>query len=215
MNYENDIVDFIASPENIEYAFEIAEQIDKVKQKLMTEFWTSLIEKMENFLSKSKNSDWIVNDLGIEYWNNYAGYDLSWRPSCTPINLKLSLSQEHVGYGNFKLFWGVLWNREFKSDPEIELVSLNNLKSYFEEQKHLMNGPHWSIGWNWYELNTVNKEFCIRFSREKEAIILQVHDFIQSKFEDVKKLMEDANKELKKEFESNNEMITNALNMQS
>lgn len=214
MSYLNEIVGFLALPENISHAFEIAEHIENVREKIMDDFWTSLSQKMEEYL-KTNHNDWNVNAAGMQNTNtkNWFGYKLSWKAEAVhpKLNLGFGCMQEDRGGGKFYLYWQIFWlPHQFTSDPGITTPAINQIKTHCTEKKYRID-PKWSVGWDWFDFFTVHKEFCIRFANEREAIIDNIHQCVVQKFEEFRTLIQDANQELKSEIGKDNSSIKNAF----
>ena len=55
-SFDDEVIDFLVKPENIETAYDIWESFGKARDRLVVDFWKRLIEETEQRLSQAEQS---------------------------------------------------------------------------------------------------------------------------------------------------------------
>src|SRR5271157_1987630 len=111
--HEKAMVNFLAQPENLGFAFEIYDLFSDVMDKLIIDFWKDLRDILRKRLSEEGyEQNWVVEEPSDEEeWAlHYHGIEIKER------NVKQSDKMQsiyfHVLHDKDGIFYGFLWNRE-------------------------------------------------------------------------------------------------------
>jgi hypothetical protein len=213
MDYESEVVDFLSQPDNIEHVIEISERIDQVKKKIMADFWISMFSKMKDQL-EAHFPNWEVKPSDQDYDSNYAGYNLNWKIApFEKFTLGFSCQQEHRGYGKYQLFVCICWSQQFPANPEIDTSSIAALQNYCQKKGYLISGQEWAVGWTWLDYYTVDKNFIIKFVKDRESYVSDIHECVWSIFSEVRELIQKANEELDQGLQRNDPKVIKAVEL--
>lgn len=171
MNYDDKVLDFLAQPENLHISFQVAEYVEKLKEKTHQDFWPMFIQVMSERLDASEHKDdWGFVSLPPERWGK------SWevchiRPSQykhsnLPV-LNISL-QQGTPNNNFRLLTGICWTPEHPK--EIASRSFDALVEQLREMNKTQSSEKWP-GWNWLPYGARGEQFVMKMYNEPEELM--------------------------------------------
>jgi hypothetical protein len=150
LNFRDEAVNFLAKPENLEIALDVADLIEDVKNGLIKQFWEALADRISK--AQAGLLGWTLKVDPYEVLakpSSYAGLDLV--PEITSLNspyLKLRV-ERNAGH---QIYQGVCWSQEMKppdklfgDTPQIGQIS-NNLRLLSDQYSRPDN---WWIGWKY------------------------------------------------------------------
>jgi hypothetical protein len=201
MNYDDEVVAFLAEKENLPLALEVADRIESVKDMIQREFWVCLRDLLNKELEKSGYSNWQI-DLTDEkeLCKNYAQCCI--RPkngATTSLQLRVAVEQEY-GYGVYQLYYGIQWNEEV--DTLIQQPLVQKLLKDLESKQFKTELPSWFLGWKYMDYYPRRKDFLLKMAADKTAIVNAVSKDVWSLFKDHVDLITDVNMELIKSTSS-------------
>jgi hypothetical protein len=111
-DYESAVTDFLAKPENLDLAIDIAAQLENVKKYLLDRFWEELVGTVRNRLHDEHL--WVLEENAVDD-------NVSIRPSQLPQppnapQIKISIEDARAN-----AYYGLEWNRKVR-DPERERI---------------------------------------------------------------------------------------------
>ena len=119
MDSQQKIVEFLAKPENLATALEVAKHIDELRQHLRKSFWNELIHELENHLTLSKYKDkWNIFE-GSKFEDDYPSYYFRVRNkpgSFTGSTLTVTFEQNSQREG-FQFYYGLVWWDDVRDTP--------------------------------------------------------------------------------------------------
>jgi hypothetical protein len=194
MSTEDDIFEYLATPENLPVALEIADYVEQVKHNLHRKFWTTFNPRMEQKVKTSEfGSDWVFHPhparrYRSEWGKSYIG----------PVTLKGDKFPQLVAaFGqssrasDFRFFWGVKWNFE----PEnFDNPTMTKLKAELVARDMNIVERDWP-GWGKYKFSVFDSEFMIRMYQESEELISEIVEDVWQLFTDLRPTLEEINEQ--------------------
>lgn len=169
MSYEDKIFKYLATPENLPVAFEVAEYLEKLKKQTHEEFWPLFSNKLQEILNGSSyRAGWIFKPFPISKLNSPWGRS---RLRQTTIKKKKPELQFIFGQGtrsnDFRLFMGIRWvpkEPESYSSAEYKRLhkSLVDLGLDVEEK-------HW-VRWMYLPYAAQGQSLILRMHENSDAI---------------------------------------------
>ena len=172
MDYEQEALDFIARPENIGAALEIARLVDQMRPRLQKDFWVAVTTKAESILLASELAkSWQVIAEHQNYRSSYAGLviapkEFEYGQRYLRVRLEQGRRQEE-----YPLYYGVKWDRDFSWKQMNVLKSLRNslISQGFGEENN------WWIGYKYLGTYHMHKqEFLLRMGTDQEALVAEM-----------------------------------------
>ncbi len=116
--YEHEMVNFLAQPQNVEFAFEIYSLFKDVRDKLITDFWKSLCETLQKRLSDGGyEQDWSLDiPSDREKWPNHKdGITIKERNAQQRnpdlyISFRIGQSWEDRNEDDIDVWYGLSWS---------------------------------------------------------------------------------------------------------
>ena len=115
MSTEDDIFEYLATPENLPVALEIADYVEQLKHNLHRKFWTTFNPRMEQRLKTSEyGSDWVYHPHPARRYRTEWGK--SYIAPADENDKKTPQLSVAFGQGSrsndYRFFWGANWNKE-------------------------------------------------------------------------------------------------------
>jgi hypothetical protein len=196
MSYEDKIIDFLAQPENLSVALEVADYVQKLREQTHRKFWSEFSEVVTDRLEGSEYSDhWVFERLPDNNWEKNYGI-CSLRPtlqrrSNSPL---LGVSMQQGSSSNYyRLLMGIQWSQE--PTEEIKLPSLEKLILQLEAMNMKQSSKRWPR-WNWLQYRIRGEKFLSSFNRDPEAFVNEVVDTYWQFFIQVQPLVAAVNLDL-------------------
>jgi len=166
MNEEQAALDFFSQPENLPLALTAGEHIDDMRQQMNNEFWESLREQLENWISEQA-LPWesaITEDRN----NEECLVGLHAKPQDSQrIFLIPFMEQQFLG-GEYRMFFGLMWNTEpdaaQKNQPAV--VALRTLLT----DAGLSESDSF-LAWQWLPWRPRRRDFLMQFARKREDLL--------------------------------------------
>lgn len=198
MSYEDQLIKYLAQPENLPVALEIAEHVQKLKDDLHRRFWSLFAELVNPRLAQS----------GVaESWQYIpvppTKVKTEWITSClSPRKSKgKGIPMLQIAFGqatrnkHYSFFHGVEWS----NDPSgYTYPPLDDLKAKLMELRLIIVEPLWP-GWNYHRYAAESEAFMLKFYSQPEVVTAEIVDDYWKLFLELRSLCEAINGEVKGE----------------
>jgi len=169
MNEEQAVLDFFARPENLPLGLSVAEQMDRIRERLNTSFWQALQQRL-NTLFDQHAPEWqaeVTEDRNAT--DVLVGLQCKLRES-QPLCLFPMLEQQYMG-GTWRIFFGLMWQAA-PTPEQLALPAIATLKQLLLDAgfKHNEN----FLGWQWTGFYPRRSDFLLRNSQQPEALLDEV-----------------------------------------
>jgi hypothetical protein len=175
MDYGSSLVDFLSKKENITYALEIADRIEKVKDKLLRDFWRGFKDKIGISLGEHE----LINKWALKFdeaiLNNITK---DWEG----IFIKPSIDQEqfvnfYVCQENQRLYVGMGWHKITPQNYVLdEVISLQNKLNKEGYDTKIYPNENINLGWRWTDYYIRRNDFLTRIATDNIIIIDEIAD---------------------------------------
>jgi hypothetical protein len=200
MSYEDKIIDFLAQPENLSVALEIADYVQKLREKTHRRFWPEFSEVVTDRLEGSEYADhWVFERLPDNNWEKNWGI-CSLRPvlesrSNAPY-LEVSM-QQSASNNYYRLLTGVHWSKE--PTGETDLPTLEKLILQMDAMNMKQSSKPWPR-WSWLPYRIRGEKFLLNYNQDPEAFVNEVVDTYWQFFTQVRPLVAAVNQEFGAEY---------------
>ncbi len=143
--FDEDLYEFITTPDNFEASFEIANKFEVFKKKIIEDFWQKVIENIELNIQLDKRTelkDWIISDENIIVNNGCLGiYNDKY---CSEKLICTSVETCFQNWSSGNIVVGLYFN----SQEKIKGLNKNNIIAYCK--KNVSND--WKLSSPTYDL---------------------------------------------------------------
>lgn len=169
-----ELIDLIIKPENICCAWDIADVIPEVNNRLRCGFWRAVAERLNKELAGAPHAmGWIVAGLEETCCNpNTADVGVYLTSSTAVATLRVGVWQA-LSRGGMRVFHGVGFGAR-QPDPHPLNERLESLRSVLPDawRSNAMNS-NW-IGWSWTNQNTDSREFLLSALTDADTLVQSV-----------------------------------------
>lgn len=197
MAYEDKILDFLAQPENLGVAMQIAEYVQKLREKTHRGFWPMFNDAIKDRLDATDyGGQWIYVPQARDKWRTRWG-EWSIRPaqkSHSNQRVMQAAMQQSTIEANFRLLLGACWT----SDPKkgVRSPAFDQLVERLKEMQLVQSNSKWP-GWNWLDYQIRSEKFILRASSEPYALVNEIADTFWQFFLDIRPWLEAVNDEVR------------------
>lgn len=168
MNEQQAALDFFSQPENLPLALITAEHIDDIRQRLNNEFWESLSERLESWITE-QGLPWdsaITEDRN----NDECMVGLHAKPQAEQRVFLIPFMEQQFLGGDYRMFFGLMWNTApdaaQKNLPEVAaLRSLLTDAGLSESDSFL--------AWQWLPWHPRRRDFLMQFTQKREDLLAE------------------------------------------
>jgi hypothetical protein len=195
MTYEDKVLEYIALPENLPVALEVAEAVQKLRDNIHRQFWPLFSTEVNQRLTHSVHA---------ETWK-YVSYPLSRLKkeyetcSLQSVQLKgiecpvLSVIFGQGGRdGNYRLLTGVAWGKKI---PDPNHPTLKDFKKELYNRKLSVSWDLWP-GWKYLDYALEGGEFMAKFYQTPNEVVGELADEYWLLFLDLLPIIEPINQAL-------------------
>ena len=171
---EQAVLNFFAQEENLPLALSVAEQTDGIRQRMNTDFWLALRERIAALL--------LAHDLP---WQAETTEDRN-APDCVvgvhlqpikdqPLYLRPMLEQQAMG-DTLRIYHGLAWSSTPTTD-QTRLAEVAALRESLQEDGFKNNENF--LAWGWTPHRPRRRDFLLRFSSDKDALLNEVTELMR------------------------------------
>lgn len=179
---ESPIHKYLAQPENLESALDVAAQVEELVPTLHHLFWDAMDRKLTAWFETTPcGENWVLFLSGRE---ERFGRHPKWglRPKNAPIDLlRIEFEQSAVENGSH-LFMGVNGNHSYRTDEWKHAFS--GLQRQLQSQGYRSNNKWW-IGILYLGYAVRSKRFLLRLVREEEKFVDELVEKFKNLVDDV------------------------------
>lgn len=187
---EQEMRQFLAQPENIRTAMEIARHVEKMRNDAHAAFW----RKFEDLLRKrvadsSYNSSWYLTTSDKNFQNAWFNNSIAPQLRMThpsAVLLKVALEQNSLGNG-YRLYYGIKWTHN--RDHRTELPEYKALRSYLLGEGYKLTEREWWMLSKGTGYAARGDSFLYRMAQEPEAFSQEMVDLCWHLFGEAVELM--------------------------
>lgn len=196
MDYERAVIDFLAQPENLPVALEIAKQVEQTKNHLQIQFWHMFRDDMQKRLQEVDSTEnWRAlltpdSDLLTAYTQCNIRYGLG---GAKPLFLDVTLEAGPPKWDRV-LIYGLRWSQNQPVSPN--LPTLTQLVHIMTDSGVTFNSSQWWLMYVHMETRLRNDAFLVDFASNPELMIEEIGDIVWGLFQAVSKPLADVNQEL-------------------
>jgi hypothetical protein len=192
MNEEQAILDFFAQSENLSLGLSVAEQMDKLREKMNNRLWLELLSRLEKTI-KEHELAW-----RLEPTEDRNAPDCLVGLHCTTMTeqalyLRPMMEQQFLG-GEWRIYYGLMWSHT-PSPEQLGIAAVNSLK------KSLQNGGFKNnesfLAWQWTAFHPRRKDLLLRYAQQPEKLLADIENKFRSLLIDHREAIESANAALK------------------
>jgi len=165
-NEEQAVLSFFAQEENLSLALAVAEQTDGIRQRMNTDFWVALRERIAALLQ--------THSLP---WQAETTEDRN-APDCVvglhlqpivdqPLFLRPMLEQQAMG-DTLRIYHGLAWSSTPTPD-QTRLPEVAALRETLQDEGFKNNENF--LAWGWTPHRPRRRDFLLRFSTDKDALL--------------------------------------------
>lgn len=184
--YQKEIINYLTRQENIKFGWELGELFDNnlIKDKVRENFWSKVVEKLQEKERASNNINWDIKKETIE--NSNGEKQVIFRPEQqASFHLEPTIEEEYSkSKKDYQIFYGIEWSNELPHEPTFREVlefreQLKQDKFYIEKYESNL----WGLASKYTELWTYSKEFALRVTEEGmdfiDEFVKEIWDFIE------------------------------------
>lgn len=192
MTYEDKALEYIAQPENLAIAIEIAEHVEKLRDDLHRRFWPLFNDLFSNRLANSEHSErWLYSPFPIrriksEWEKSFLRYNHAKSKERTTLQLSFAQGTHD---NHYKLFRGVLWTM---GPSELSQSFHSELRKKLSEKNLTIVEGRW-LGLNWYTEALEGADFMLKLYHTPEQAVSGLVDDYWQLFVELQPLLEPIN----------------------
>ncbi len=196
MSYDEKILEFLAQPENLPVAMQVADYVQQLREKTHQDFWSMFSDEAIARLESSEYiDDWKIISPPPDRW------DKSWerihlRPRNLPSSdrpiLSVTLEQGTPNF-DFVLYYGARWEPEGIKDYASK--SHDSLIQKLEEMQITQSNNIWTR-WNYMGYKARGGQFIMRMTKDPDSLVDEILDKYWKLFQEVQELVWTVNQEL-------------------
>lgn len=192
------IVEFLARKENLHYVFQVEENVETVRDKLQSDFWSQIKQGLDKKLANPiRKEKWLVKQRSDKTYTEDHGGIFLYPSTSKPVSLYLTLHIFQENYrGNLRIYLAPMWNREKVSTRPESISEIGPLAKDLEKQGFVERSRDQPAGFIWTDWYPRKNDFLIRISENLEAVATEVITFVWEYFDRNRHAMEQANKAL-------------------
>ncbi|MCA9921449.1 MAG: hypothetical protein KC421_03705 [Anaerolineales bacterium] len=176
MEPEDKILSFLAEPDNIEIAVDVARRIDKLHNHFHAEFWPAVSAELTTRLDQSpyKNT-WMISEFNRKHRDNWVNIQITYQlpPNITHTPEILTITLEQGKPLDYQLYFGVKWRNHH--GRAANLPEFLTLKEFLRENFYKPKDKLWTIiSSTGYSAR--GDKFLIRMAKERENFIREIVD---------------------------------------
>jgi len=197
MTYEDKVIEYIAQPENLPVALEVADAVQNLRESIHRQFWPFFSEQYQEKLFDSEYTEqWKYFPFPITHLKKE--YEISILSPIRPKEQDSSALLFIFGQGSrenhYRLLMGVAWNGVI-GDPNHP--ALNNLKRQLISQQ-LTTSWEWWPGWKYLDYSLGSGEFMLKFYHTPKEVVTELAEEFWQLFLELRPTIESINQELAK-----------------
>lgn len=173
-NEEQAVLDFFAKEENLPLALSVAEQVDGIRQRMNNEFWLALRERIAALLTKHSLPWQIETTEDRNSSECIVGLHLQPVAEQT-LFLRPMLEQQAMG-DTVRIYYGLAWSTAPAPD-NTRLAAVASLRETLQDEGFKNNENF--LAWGWTPHRPRRRDFLLRFSTEKDALLDETTDLIR------------------------------------
>lgn len=190
MNEEQAVLDFFAKPENLSLGLSVAEQMDEIRFRLISEFWKDLGQRLNASLQHTE-------------WQTLATEDRNAAELLVGLQCKLREPQticvfpmmEQQLLGNtWRIFFGLMWQTP-PTPEQLALPAVSKLKELLSDAGFKNNENF--LAWQWTPFYPYRRDFLLRSSQKPEQLLESVEAIFNTLLKDHRSLIAATNTALK------------------
>jgi hypothetical protein len=196
MIYEQAVIDFLAQPENLPVALEIARRVEKTKDVLQIQFWHMFRDDIQRRLQEADlTENWKVlltpdNALLNQYAYFHIRYELG-EPK--PLYLDVTVEAGPPKW-NCLLTFGLRWSQNQPVAPN--QPALTELVQVMTDSGLALNSNQWWLMYVYMEHRLRDDTFLVRFASDPARTVEEIGSVVWSLFQIVSKPLAVVNQEL-------------------
>lgn len=171
---EQAVLNFFAQQENLPLALSVAEQVDGLRQRMNTEFWVALRERISALLvahalpwqaetTEDRNAPECIVGLHLQPVTDQALY------------LRPMLEQQATG-DTLRIYHGLAWSSAPTPD-QTRITEVATLRETLQDEGFKNNENF--LAWGWTPHRPRRKDFLLRLSTDKDALLDETVDLIR------------------------------------
>lgn len=195
MTYEDKVLDYIAQPENLPVALEVADAVQQLKEMIHKRFWPLFTQKTQLLLL---NSDYSEHWKYVPFPENRLKkeYEVSNIMPVQPKGTESPILRVMFGQGgrnnDYRFVTGVVWGRKI---PEPNHPALKDFKKELVSRK-LTGAWDWWPGWKYLPYALVGGEFMVKFYHAPNELVDELAEEYWQLFLDLLPVIEPINQAL-------------------
>ncbi|MGA7593994.1 MAG: hypothetical protein WCA64_02255 [Gallionella sp.] len=167
MNEEQAIFEFFSLAENLPLALSVAEQMDKLRERMNNRFWQELRARLDTLI-KEHQLAW-----HIEFTEDKTSPECLVGLHCTlnggqTLYLRPMMEQQYSG-GDWRIYFGLIWSAALGQSG---LAAAIDLKATLQKAGFKSNESF--LAWQWTAFHPRSKDFLLRYARQPEQLLQEV-----------------------------------------
>lgn len=196
MSYDDKIMDFIATPENLKIAFEVADFVEKLKERTHQSFWRKFYNNFSEWISESPyEANWRLDFPFLDSYNKNWN-ECNIKPIMSEKKNKPTLTiglQQGTSSDNFVLLHGICWKPNIPQ--EIRSPSFNKLIKLLNDNGLTRSSNNWPA-WNYLPYRIRSERFILRMNNEPEIFVEEIRKTYTDLFEKIHSSIELINQDV-------------------
>ncbi|MBI1293575.1 hypothetical protein GC175_01285 [bacterium] len=186
MDYEQSVVEFLAQPENLPTALEVARRVEKVRDHLQIRFWHMYRDEMERRQRSSDvASDWRIaltadKDL-LKAWARCSIDYISVTKGVLHLAVAVEASKQQWGC---PLIYGLRWSQWQQEIPSLPEVT--NLRQALKLNNTLAKNSTWWLNYQDSDVGLRRDPFLTRFAAEPNVVIHELSEIVWTFFTQIR-----------------------------
>lgn len=195
MTYEDKVLEYIAQPDNLPVALEVADAVQKLKDTVHRQFWPLFSTEVNQRVAHSEYAEkWIY--VPFPQKRIKKEYEVSYLKPNQPQGTGGPVLTVMFGQGghdnHYRLLSGVNWGRKL---PPPNHPALKDFKKELASRK-LTNSWDWWIGWKYLQYSLEGGEFLSKYYQAPNKAVEELADEYWNLFLDLHPLVESINQAL-------------------
>jgi hypothetical protein len=196
MDYERAAAEFLARPENLPIALEVAKRIEQTKNYLQIRFWHMYRDEMEHRLYTAKHSQqWQVSlERQERLLDPYAKCLLvPAKVRQGAVYLRVTLEAQHPR-NEYNFIYGLCWSTQYGAT--LNPIMAEEMVKVLKTISFAVNPSDWWLTYVSVGQRLREDTFLVRFTSEPEEAVNEIADIVWSFFGQIREPLEALNESL-------------------
>lgn len=169
MKEEQAVLDFFAQTENLPLALSVAEQTDRIRERINSDFWRDLTQRIAELIAQHRLGWQIATTEDRNSPDSLVGFHCAADTDQT-VYVRPMMEQQNLGKG-MQIYYGLMWSGKPTPD-HLAMPAVVALRDSLKRDGYQQNDNF--LAWRWTQLYPRSKSFLLRYTGQPQAVLEEI-----------------------------------------